>query len=99
MKQSVTRAQGFYAGIKSVLLTVCLGLAMSACQKSPNDPMPPQAPPTPKAASNAPNAGNPYPGLYDASSVSGAVFQYESLDELQYQNAQGKTVKRLVIRT
>ncbi len=99
MKPIRENARICYAGIKSVLLTICLGLAMTACERAPDGPMPPQAPPTPKAVSNAPNAGNPYPGLYDASSVSSAVFQYKSSEELQYQNAQGKTLKRLVIRT
>jgi hypothetical protein len=99
MKNTIAHVRMSSAGIKSVLLTVCLALAMVACGKSPNRPMPPQAPPKPKAETNAPNAGNEHPGLYDASNVSSAVFKYSSSTELQYQNAQGKPVKRLVIRT
>jgi hypothetical protein len=99
MKNSSTCARSWYAGIKSVLLTICLALAMAACDNSPDGPMPPQNPPTPKASSTAPNAGNEYPGLYDASNVAGAVFKYTSSSNLQYQNAQGKPVKRRVIHT
>jgi hypothetical protein len=99
MKNTGTCAHKSYAGIKSILLTIGLATAMSACEKTTDSPMPPQNPPTPKASSNAPNAGNSYPGLYDASNVAGAVFKYKSSTRLQYQNAQGKKVKRLVIHT
>lgn len=99
MKNSSTCARNSYAGIKSVLLTICLAAAMVACEKTPENPMPPQTPPTPKASGNAPNAGNEYPGLYDASNVAGAVFKYKGSAKLQFQNAQGKKVTRLVIHT
>jgi hypothetical protein len=97
--KTIIRAHFSYAGIKSVLLSACLAFSMVACQKAPDQPIPPQAPPTPKATSNESNAGNPYPGLYDANSASSAVFKYKSSEQLQYQNAQGKKLKRLVIRT
>ena len=99
MKTTIAHVRRSNAGIKSILLTICLALAMVACERSPNRPMPPQSPPKPKAASNAPNAGNEHPGIYDASNVSSAVFKYSSPTEIQFQNAQGRTVKRLVIRT
>ncbi len=99
MKKNTAHARVDHAGLKSVLLSVCLALSMVACEKAPERPMPPQAPPTPKAASTGANAGNPHPGLYDASNASSAVFKYKSSSTLEFQNAQGKKVKRLVIRT
>lgn len=99
MKNTCTCVRNSRAGIKSILLTICMAAAMAACDKTTDNPMPPQNPPTPKASSNAPNAGNTYPGLYDASNVAGAVFKYTSSSKPQYQNAQGKPVRRRVIHT
>lgn len=99
MKNLLIHARVSYAGIKSVLVSICVALAMAACQRAPNQPMPPQSPPKPQAHSNVPNAGNPHPGLYDATSVSSTLFKYRESTALEYQNAQGKPVKRIVIRT
>jgi hypothetical protein len=99
MENTSSYVRKSHAGIKSILLTGCLALSMMACDKTTDSPMPPQNPPTPKASSTAPNAGSEYPGLYDASNVASAVFKYKSSTQLQYQNAQGKQVKRLVIHT
>ncbi|MGV3741008.1 MAG: hypothetical protein ACO1NO_01720 [Burkholderiaceae bacterium] len=99
MKNIITYTRCERTGLKSILLTICLAMSMLACEKAPERPMPPQAPPTPKAVNKGANAGNPHPGLYDASNVSGAVFKYKASSKLEYQNAQGKKIKRRVIRT
>jgi hypothetical protein len=88
-----------YAACKSLFIAVCAVLAIGACQDGPDRPIPPQAPPKPQAAAQATGTENVHPSLYDASNVQGAVFKYTSSSTLQYQNAQGKTVKRFVIRT
>jgi hypothetical protein len=99
MKKNTTYARIDRAGVKSVLLTICLALSMVACEKTPDRPIPPQVPPTPKAVNKGASAGNPHPGLYDASNAASAVFKYKSSSQLEYQNAQGKKIRRLVIRT
>lgn len=98
MKHSSRNFPSFYDAAKSLALALPLIFAVSACSESPSNPAPPQVPPKPQV-SGQPNAGNEYPGLYDPSNAERAVFEYHSGSELQFQNAQGKTLKRLVIRT
>jgi hypothetical protein len=56
-------------------------------------------PPKPQVSAGQPNAGNEYPGLYDPSNAQRAVFKYAPDSILEFQDAQGQTIKRHVIRT
>lgn len=99
MKHDPGNYPSCYHVVKSLAVAASLVFAASACEESPSNPTPPQVPPKPQVSAGQPNAGNEYPGLYDPSSAQRAVFEYSSDSELEFQNAQGKTIKRLVIRT
>lgn len=99
MKQMVRNTPSCYDAVKSLAIALLLVFAVSACEDSPSNPTPPQVPPKPQVSAEQPNAGNEYPGLYDPSNAQRAIFEYAPDSVLEFQNAQGEKIKRLVIRT